>query len=77
MATVQQLARGQILRELIRAALDDAIVFIADPAHAAAVRAGMVKFTRATPEGLAFWIKVMREQGLIHGNPDPASMIAP
>jgi NitT/TauT family transport system substrate-binding protein len=33
--------------------------------------------TKAKPEGLSFWIAVMREQGLIHGNPDPASLIAP
>jgi len=31
--------------------------------------------THAKPESLAFWIKVMREQGLIHGNPDPTSFI--
>jgi len=32
---------------------------------------------RATPDGLTFWIKAAREQGLIKGNPDPASLIAP
>jgi hypothetical protein len=31
----------------------------------------------AKPEGLAFWIKAAREQGLIKGNPDPAGLIAP
>lgn len=78
-----------------RAALDEAIIFIRDPANAAAVRASIAKYTklppeaaatlaipsnletRAKPEGLTFWIAVMREQGLIHGNPDPASFIAP
>jgi NitT/TauT family transport system substrate-binding protein len=29
------------------------------------------------PEGLAFWIVVSREQGLIKGNPDPASLVVP
>ncbi len=29
-----------------------------------------------TPESLKFWIGVSREQGLIKGNPDPASLIA-
>ena len=28
-----------------------------------------------TPQSLAFWIGVSREQGLIKGNPDPASLI--
>ena len=29
------------------------------------------------PGGLAFWIEACREQGLIKGNPDPVSLIAP
>ena len=29
------------------------------------------------PKSLQFWIEVSREQGLIKGNPDPASLIAP
>ena len=33
--------------------------------------------THVTPQALTFWIAVMREQGLIHGNPDPASLILP
>jgi NitT/TauT family transport system substrate-binding protein len=33
--------------------------------------------SHAKPEGLTFWIKASREQGLIKGNPDPASLIAP
>jgi NitT/TauT family transport system substrate-binding protein len=33
--------------------------------------------SHAKPEGLTFWIKAAREQGLIKGNPDPASLIAP
>ncbi len=32
---------------------------------------------QAKPDGLTFWIKASREQGLIKGNPDPASLIAP
>jgi NitT/TauT family transport system substrate-binding protein len=31
----------------------------------------------AKPGGLTFWIAAAREQGLIKGNPDPASLIAP
>ena len=31
----------------------------------------------ATPDGLTFWIKAAREQGLIKGDPNPASLIAP
>jgi NitT/TauT family transport system substrate-binding protein len=31
----------------------------------------------AKPASLAFWIDVSREQGLIKGNPDPASLIVP
>jgi NitT/TauT family transport system substrate-binding protein len=30
-----------------------------------------------TPDSLKFWVGVSREQGLIKGNPDPASLIAP
>ncbi len=33
--------------------------------------------TRVKPEGFDFWIKASREQGLIKGNPDLASLIAP
>jgi NitT/TauT family transport system substrate-binding protein len=32
---------------------------------------------QAKPNGLTFWIGAAREQGLIKGNPDPASLIAP
>ena len=32
---------------------------------------------RAKPEGMTFWVKAARDQGLIKGNPDPASLIAP
>lgn len=32
---------------------------------------------RAKPDGLTFWIAAARDQGLIKGNPDPASLIAP
>jgi ABC-type nitrate/sulfonate/bicarbonate transport system substrate-binding protein len=31
----------------------------------------------AKPDGLTFWIAAARDQGLIKGNPDPASLIAP
>jgi hypothetical protein len=30
-----------------------------------------------TPDALAFWVQVSREQGLIKGNPDPKSLIYP
>lgn len=33
--------------------------------------------TKVRPEAIKFWITVSREQGLINGNPDPASLIAP
>jgi NitT/TauT family transport system substrate-binding protein len=32
---------------------------------------------RVRPEALAFWIALSREQGMIKGNPSPASLIAP
>jgi len=32
---------------------------------------------QAKPDGLTFWIAAARDQGLIKGNPDPASLIAP
>ena len=32
---------------------------------------------QAKTDGLTFWIAAAREQGLIKGNPDPASLIAP
>ena len=31
----------------------------------------------ARPESLRFWIEVSREQRLVKGEPDPASLIAP
>ncbi len=33
--------------------------------------------SHAKADGLTFWIKAAREQGLIKGNPDPASLLAP
>ena len=30
-----------------------------------------------TPESLAFWVTVSREQGLIKGNPDPKTLVIP
>jgi NitT/TauT family transport system substrate-binding protein len=78
-----------------RAALDEATVYVADPAHLASVRDSLAKWTKlppqavasiaipddlqshAKPDGLTFWIAAAREQGLIKGNPDPASLIAP
>lgn len=33
--------------------------------------------SHAKPDGLKFWIGVSREQGLIKGDPDPATLIAP
>lgn len=95
-ATTRDWARANAATvKAFRAALDEAIIFIEDPAHADDVRASIAKFTKlppeaaatlaipsnlatkAKPEGLTFWIAVMREQGLIHGNPDPAGLIAP
>lgn len=32
---------------------------------------------RPTVESIRFWVELMREQGLIRGNPDPARLIAP
>ncbi|HEV8015608.1 MAG TPA: ABC transporter substrate-binding protein [Stellaceae bacterium] len=32
---------------------------------------------RATGEALAFWVDVARDQGMIKGHPDPASLVAP
>lgn len=32
---------------------------------------------KITPDALAFWVEVSREQGLIKGNPDPKSLIYP
>lgn len=78
-----------------RAALDDGVAYVRDPAHAAAVHDSIAKWTKlppaaaasiaipddlephAKPDGLTFWIKAARAQGLIKGNPDPASLIAP
>ncbi len=78
-----------------RAALDDAVAYIKDPAHVSSVRDSIAKYTKlppeaaatltipinldahVKPEGMKFWIEVSREQGLIKGNPDPASLIAP
>ena len=78
-----------------RASLDEAIAYIADPAHLPAVRDSIAKWTKlppaaaasiaipddlephAKPQGLTFWISAARDQGLIKGNPDPASLIAP
>lgn len=33
--------------------------------------------SHAEPSGMTFWIAAAREQGLIKGNPDPASLMAP
>jgi NitT/TauT family transport system substrate-binding protein len=78
-----------------RAALDEGVAYVKDPAHAASVHDSIAKWTKlppaaaasiaipddlephAKPDGLTFWIKAAREQGLIKGNPNPASLIAP
>lgn len=83
------------LLQSFRAALEEAVAYARDPAHADPVRASIAKFTKlppqamasivipntleahASPQSLAFWIKVSREQGLIKGNPDPARLVAP
>jgi len=47
------------------------------PAAAATLPIALNVDGHAKPQGLKFWIDVLREQGLIKGNPDPASLIAP
>lgn len=47
------------------------------PAAAASIAIPDDLEPQAKPDGLTFWIKAAREQGLIKGNPDPASLIAP
>lgn len=47
------------------------------PAAAASVPIPDDLEPHAKPDGLTFWIKAARDQGLIKGNPDPASLIAP
>jgi NitT/TauT family transport system substrate-binding protein len=79
----------------LQAALDEAAVYIRDPANDKAVRASVATYTKLpapvaavidvpkvfavhiTPDAMAFWIQVSREQGLIKGNPDPKSLIYP
>jgi NitT/TauT family transport system substrate-binding protein len=47
------------------------------PAAAASIAIPVDLEPQAKPQGLAFWIGAARDQGLIKGNPDPASLIAP
>lgn len=47
------------------------------PAAAASIAIPDDLEPHAKPDGLTFWIKAARDQGLIKGNPDPASLIAP
>ncbi|HEX3974408.1 MAG TPA: ABC transporter substrate-binding protein [Stellaceae bacterium] len=79
----------------LQAALDEAAVYIKDPANDKAVRASVATYTKLpqpiaavidvpkvfavhiTPDALAFWVQVSREQGLIKGNPDPKTLIYP
>ncbi|HEX4191521.1 MAG TPA: hypothetical protein VHY80_00425, partial [Stellaceae bacterium] len=79
----------------LQAALDEAAVYIKDPANDKSVRASIATYTKLppavaavvgvpkvfavhiTPDALAFWVQVAREQGLIKGNPDPKTLIYP
>jgi NitT/TauT family transport system substrate-binding protein len=79
----------------LQAALDEAAVYIKDPANDKSVRANLATYSKLpppvaaiidvpkdfyvhiTPDALAFWVQVSREQGLIKGNPDPKSLIYP
>ncbi len=79
----------------LQAALEEAAVYIKDPANDKSVRASLATYTKLpppvaaiidvpkefhvkiTPDALAFWVQVSREQGLIKGNPDPKSLIYP
>ena len=47
------------------------------PEAAAAIQIPVNLDPRATPQGMVFWIDASRELGLIKGNPDPASLLAP
>lgn len=48
------------------------------PPQAAAIITIPYNFAvRPEPKNMVFWIEVSREQGLIAGNPDPASLIVP
>ena len=78
-----------------RAAIEDAVAYTNDPAHADQVRASIAKYTKlpptamasivipdtlqphVSPEALAFWVDVARDQGMIKGHPDPATLVAP
>jgi NitT/TauT family transport system substrate-binding protein len=78
-----------------RAAIEDAYVFVRDPANAASVKESIGKYTKLPPAAmasivipdrlqakvtgpsLAFWVNVARDQEMIKGNPDPASLVAP
>lgn len=94
-STREWAAKNSQAIKALRASLDEAVAFIADPTHAASVRDSIAKYTKLPPQAagsavipinydvqptakaLTFWIAVSREQGLIKGNPDPASLFAP
>ncbi len=94
-ATKEWAAKNADAVKAFRASLDDGVAYVQDPAHLAAVRESIAKWTKlppqaaasiaipddlephAKPEGLTFWIKAARDQGLIKDNPDPSSLIAP
>jgi NitT/TauT family transport system substrate-binding protein len=79
----------------LQAALEEAAVYIKDPANDKSVRASLATYTKLppavaavvdvpkdfyvhiTPDALAFWVQVSREQDLIKGNPDPKTLIYP
>jgi len=94
-ATREWVQKNPELVRAYRAALDDAVAFINNPANVARVKASMAKHTRLPPqiadtlpipnnltnrpsaEAFRFWVELMREQGLLRGNPDPARLIVP
>jgi NitT/TauT family transport system substrate-binding protein len=79
----------------LQAALEEAAIYIKDPANDKPVRASLATYTKLpppvaavvdvpkvfavhiTPDALAFWVQVSREQGLIKDNPDPNTLIYP
>jgi NitT/TauT family transport system substrate-binding protein len=95
-ATTRQWAKEHAdLVTAVRASLEEANVFVENPANADTVRSSIAKYTKlppqaaatltipanlevkVKPQGLKFWVDVMRQQGLIERKIDPASLIAP
>ena len=92
-ATREWVQKNPELVRAYRAALDDAVAFINNPANLGRVKASMARHTRLPPqvadtlpipnnltnrptaESFRFWVELMREQGMIRGNPDPTRLI--